>query len=204
MRTLSPTSYLISALALALAVCVAALQANVPSSAIIVAKDDSGNFTTLQAAVNSVKQPNTNEVIIYVKAGIYTEQVSIKSNFINIRITNNLDAKTWQVQNPVSTGASAESGTVKVRGDFFKVFDITFDFIWGQGRAIFQNSEFHVGRRPNGSTGNGYVTANGNNGASHKASWFLMLDSSISADRGMNALLGRAWGSIAAGTWQGV
>ncbi|KXS09417.1 carbohydrate esterase family 8 protein [Gonapodya prolifera JEL478] len=264
MRTLSATTHLVSALALALAMVVAALPANVPSSAIVVAKDGSGKFTTLQAAVNSVKQPNTAEVVIYVKAGTYTEQVSIKSDYITIvgdgyastKITNKLDAKTWQSQNPGASGASAEAGTVKVQGAFFKAFDITFentatasqapafyilgdnmyienvqflgwqdtllsyqgtnqwfyncyirgdvDFIWGYGRAIFQNSEFHVGKRPSGSTGNGYIIANGNDGSSHKTSWFLMLDSSISADSGMSAWLGRPWGSAAAGTWQGV
>ena len=65
---------------LAVAVCFA--QANARESAdIIVAKDGSGNFTTIQAAVDSVPKHADKMWIIFIKNGTYNEKVLItKSN----------------------------------------------------------------------------------------------------------------------------
>ena len=46
---------------------------SIPSTAktIVVAKDGSGRFRTVQAAVNSIPSSNSKRVYIYIKAGVY-------------------------------------------------------------------------------------------------------------------------------------
>ena len=51
---------------------------------IIVAKDGSGNFTTIQEAINSIPKGNKNLVIILVKNGIYREKILIQNSNIAI------------------------------------------------------------------------------------------------------------------------
>lgn len=43
---------------------------------VVVAKDGSGQYKTIQAAVNAYKV-NKNRVVIYIKAGVYNEQVIV-------------------------------------------------------------------------------------------------------------------------------
>lgn len=49
---------------------------------IIVAKDDSGDFTTIQEAINSVPFDNSSLKIILIKNGIYNEEIRIDTDFI--------------------------------------------------------------------------------------------------------------------------
>jgi len=49
---------------------------------LIVAKDGSGNFTTIQEAVEAVPQDNNTLKIILIKKGVYHEKVVIRRNFV--------------------------------------------------------------------------------------------------------------------------
>jgi pectinesterase len=51
---------------------------------IIVAKDGSGTFTTIQAAINSVSSSNNKNVTILVKNGTYNEHLAIDKSFISL------------------------------------------------------------------------------------------------------------------------
>jgi pectinesterase len=51
---------------------------------IIVAKDGSGKFTTIQAAVNSISSSNGKNVTILVRNGTYTEHIAIDKSFISL------------------------------------------------------------------------------------------------------------------------
>ncbi|KAK6941140.1 Pectinesterase, catalytic [Dillenia turbinata] len=51
---------------------------------VVVAKDGSGNFKTIQEAVNACPKNNKGRFIIYVKAGIYKEYVTIPKDKANI------------------------------------------------------------------------------------------------------------------------
>jgi pectinesterase len=53
---------------------------------ITVAKDGTGNYSTVQAAINAVVANNTSRTVISVKNGTYSEVVTIPSNKINISI----------------------------------------------------------------------------------------------------------------------
>jgi pectinesterase len=51
---------------------------------IIVAKDGSGQFTTIQAAINSISSSNSKNVTILVKNGTYNEHIAIDKSFISL------------------------------------------------------------------------------------------------------------------------
>ena len=51
---------------------------------IIVAADGSGNFRTVQEAINSVPAKNSRNVVILIKNGIYREKLWISNNFITL------------------------------------------------------------------------------------------------------------------------
>ncbi|MGC3979262.1 MAG: pectinesterase family protein [Paludibacteraceae bacterium] len=79
---------------------------------IVVAKDGSGNFTTIQEALNSVPTTNTEWVTIIVKNGVYNEHVMIKSSFVAIvgesrsgtRIEYRIPRAEWYAANGSNTG----------------------------------------------------------------------------------------------------
>jgi pectinesterase len=51
---------------------------------ITVAKDGSGDFTTIQAAINSVSSSNNKNVTILVKNGAYNEHIAIDKSFVSL------------------------------------------------------------------------------------------------------------------------
>jgi pectinesterase len=50
---------------------------------IIVAKDGKGQFDTIQAAVDSIKENNSEKIEIYIKKGVYKEKLHIEKPFIS-------------------------------------------------------------------------------------------------------------------------
>jgi pectinesterase len=51
---------------------------------IVVAKDGSGKFTTIQEAINSIPSSNSRNVTILVKNGTYAEHIAVDKSFISI------------------------------------------------------------------------------------------------------------------------
>jgi pectinesterase len=51
---------------------------------IMVAQDGSGNFKTIQEAINAIVDNNTSATIIYIKNGIYKEKLTLPSSKINV------------------------------------------------------------------------------------------------------------------------
>jgi pectinesterase len=220
-------------------------QSKLPKNALIVAKDGSGKYKTIQAAVNALSSSANSERVIYIKNGTYKEQVTIKKNYVTligqnkdkVVITNNL--------NHAKTGSSSECATVRVQADYFKAFDVTFentapfpgtnaqapalysygnkhffqncnflsyqdtllsyhgthyfkkcyirgvtDFIWGFGRAAFDGCILHI---VNKGSKVAYITASGNEDSNFKEGGFLISNSKVQVDSGVNYYLGRLW-----------
>jgi len=65
------------------------------------------------------------------------------------------------------------------------------DFIWGSGRAVFENCIIHLQGKPE-MTNSGYLTANGNKDVNLKKSGFLITNSKVTTD-GHSFYLGRLW-----------
>jgi pectin methylesterase-like acyl-CoA thioesterase/dienelactone hydrolase len=118
---------------------------------ITVAKDGSGNYTTIQAAVNAVPRTNNSPVTIFIKEGIYKEKVFIDSlqRFITFlgenRATTILtfDDHTGKVTPAGDTINTRTSWTVKVVADHFTAKKITFrnDAGFGAGQAVAVESD---------------------------------------------------------------
>jgi len=220
-------------------------QNNLPKGSLIVAKDGSGNYKTVQSAIDALSSSASSERVVFIKSGTYTEQVSIKKHYVTL-IGENKDKViiTYDLNN-AKTGSSAECATVKVQANNFKAFDITFqntapfpgnnaqapafyslgndhffqncnflsyqdtllsyqgtqyfkkcyirgvtDFIWGYGRAVFDSCIIHA---VNKSGKDAYLTANGNEDGNFKAGGFLIVNSQVKVDSGINYYLGRLW-----------
>ena len=80
---------------------------------VVVAKDGSGQFKTIQAALASYPKGNKGRYFIYVKAGVYDEYITIPSDAVNILMYGDGPARTivtgrkYYVLNKVTTQKTA-------------------------------------------------------------------------------------------------
>lgn len=109
--------------------------APVPSSAdIIVAKDGSGHYTSVQAAIDAAPTGRTTPFIIYIKNGIYKEKINIPSNKPFIHLVGESAANTiitWddysgKIVNGVTIGTST-SATITINAADCMAANITFE-----------------------------------------------------------------------------
>ncbi|RYR71143.1 hypothetical protein Ahy_A02g005442 isoform B [Arachis hypogaea] len=111
------------------------LQASSPASQanVVVAKDGSGKYTTVMAAINAAPKSNSGRYVIYVKGGIYNEQVEIKAN--NIMLVGDGIGKTIITGSQSVGGGTTtfRSATVAVTGDGFIGQGMTFRNTAGAG-----------------------------------------------------------------------
>lgn len=76
---------------------------------IMVAKDGSGDFTTIQAAINAVPRDNNALKIILIKNGVYVEKLMIKTNFIAL-VGEDRDSTRIQFYQPYSFDSTYADG----------------------------------------------------------------------------------------------
>ncbi|KAJ1413600.1 Pectinesterase, catalytic [Sesbania bispinosa] len=104
------------------------LQASSPASQanVVVVKDGSGKYTTVSAAINVAPQSSSGRYVIYMRAGIYNEQVEIKAK--NIMLVGDGIGKTIITGSKSVGGGTTtfHSATIAVIGDGFIAQDITF------------------------------------------------------------------------------
>jgi pectinesterase len=101
--------------------CISAFSAN----EIIVAKDGTGNFSTIQEAVNSIPATNAEWKTIIVKNGLYNEQVSITCSYVALvgesrsgtHIEFNLPRAVWYAAHGVNTG----TGVINIAGNMHDI-----------------------------------------------------------------------------------
>ncbi|GIF23460.1 pectinesterase [Actinoplanes tereljensis] len=95
-----------------------------------VAKDGTGSYTTVQAAVDAVPAGNTTRRTITIKAGTYRESVVIPSTkpFITFQGLGSAPSATVIVNNkPASTAGTTGSATVYVQAKEFNATNLTFN-----------------------------------------------------------------------------
>jgi len=114
----------------------------------IVAKDGSGQFTTVQAALDAVPEGNVNQVVIRIKKGIYKEVVVVDARKHNIKLIGEDAANTILTYDnhagtKLSNGDTLNTWTCAsffVYGNDFSAEHITFEnnagFTAGQAVAI--------------------------------------------------------------------
>jgi pectin methylesterase-like acyl-CoA thioesterase/acetyl esterase/lipase len=120
---------------------------------IIVAQDGTGNFKTVQAAINSIPDKNSKPVAISIKKGIYKEKLFLDSLKQFVTIIGEDKLNTVLIYND-HTGKLAPNGdtintrtswSFKIMADNFTARDITFQndagFSAGQAVAVESNGD---------------------------------------------------------------
>lgn len=103
--------------------------ANTTSPNLVVAKDGSGNFTTIGAAVAAAPNNSATRFVIYIKAGAYFENVDVAKNKQNLMFIGDGIGKTVvkASRNVVDGWTTFRSATVAVVGDGFLARGITIE-----------------------------------------------------------------------------
>lgn len=115
---------------------------------LVVAKDGSGNFTTVGEAVAAAPNSSTTRFVIYIKAGAYFENVEIERAKANLMFIGDGIGKTLIKgdRNVVDGWTTFRSATVAVVGTGFIAKGITFENYAGpskhQAVALRSNSDF--------------------------------------------------------------
>ncbi|GAV70990.1 Pectinesterase domain-containing protein/PMEI domain-containing protein [Cephalotus follicularis] len=119
-----------------------------PSDIITVAQDDTGNFSAITDAINFSPNNSDDRVIIYVKEGVYVENVEIPSYKTNIVLLGdgiNVTVITGN-RSVVDGWTTFRSATIAVSGEGFLARDITFENTAGpekhQAAALKVNADF--------------------------------------------------------------
>jgi len=97
---------------------------------IVVAQDGSGNFKSIQEAINSIPVDNNTEAVISIKKGTYSEKLFIDKNFITLKgedpsntiITISLAREVWRCNNPDDYGTA----TINLKGSDLKLENLSF------------------------------------------------------------------------------
>lgn len=120
--------------------CFTKAQAQTFPTSFTVAKDGSGNFTTIQEAVNAVRDWSEVQVPIYIKKGIYKEKLVIPSEKIRISLIGEDKAKTIITFDDYSGKGNLStytSHTVLVKGNDFIAENLTIQNSAGTvGQAV--------------------------------------------------------------------
>lgn len=107
---------------------------------ITVAKDGSGQFTTVQSAIDSIESGNKNPITIYVKNGIYTEKLTFPKDKPYITLMGQSADQTILTYNDTSAsaGGTTNSSSTFVLSDHFTAQQITFANTAGKdaGQAV--------------------------------------------------------------------
>uniref|UniRef100_A0A0E0C2H3 Pectinesterase n=1 Tax=Oryza meridionalis TaxID=40149 RepID=A0A0E0C2H3_9ORYZ len=95
----------------------------------MVAKDGSGNYTTVSAAVDAAPTESASRYVIYVKKGVYKETVDIKKKKWNLMLVGDGMGVTVISghRNYVDGYTTFRSATVAVNGKGFMARDVTFE-----------------------------------------------------------------------------
>jgi pectinesterase len=101
---------------------------------ITVAKDGSGQFTTVQAAVNSIASGSSTHTRIDIKAGTYTEKLTIASrtNLCLVGASATTTILSYGDDN-ASAGGTGASASVYISADDFSAANLTFQNSFGSG-----------------------------------------------------------------------
>lgn len=97
---------------------------------IVVAQDGSGNFKSIQEAINSLPADAKTQRIILIKKGAYKEKIFIDKNFITLKgedpvktiITISLAREAWRCENPDDYGTA----TINLKGSDITLENLSF------------------------------------------------------------------------------
>lgn len=91
----------------------------------VVAKDGSGDYTSVQAALNDVPANNTQPYVIHIKEGTYEEKISIDKGKNNIVLVGDGAEKTILSHDGYQGNGEDVYCTLYIRGEHISVMDLT-------------------------------------------------------------------------------
>jgi pectinesterase len=135
--------------------CVAAAAQSTKSSLIVVAADGSGDFKTVQQAVDLIPEDNQKRVVIQIKPGIYNEQIRVSSGqrYVTFRGQDPRNTVLTHRLSAQQAGNTRLAFSTFVAANDFRAENLTFENSFGTGsqavallvdadRAVFQNCRF--------------------------------------------------------------
>jgi pectinesterase len=94
---------------------------------VTVAQDGSGNFTTIQAAINAAPTNSATPYSIFIKNGKYREKITIASNKINLQLIGESVANVFvYYDDPATILGTQNSASFTINATDFTAVDITF------------------------------------------------------------------------------
>ncbi|MBD2867093.1 pectinesterase family protein [Paenibacillus arenilitoris] len=100
-------------------------QGATPAAVIVVAKDGTGMFASVQAAVDAIPEGNTDRTIIYIRKGIYEEQVTVPRTKHAVSFIGESKEETIITYTKI-TGTGFNERATAVESDDFTAENITF------------------------------------------------------------------------------
>ncbi len=131
-----------------LIVCFALFSCVSTENRIIVAQDGSGDFKTIQEAINSCKKNLINEQVIFIKEGIYKEKLVLDSVYTHLHfIGENKENTIISYDDHVGMDGitTANSYTFIIHGDYTKFENLTIENAAGdvgQALALYLDGDF--------------------------------------------------------------
>ncbi|KAM7271364.1 hypothetical protein ACFE04_030578 [Oxalis oulophora] len=125
------------------------LQSTTVSADAVVAQDGSGNYKTINDAVNAAASAHKGRFVIYIKKGVYKENVVIKKAIKNVMmIGDGIDATIITASKSAGEATTFRTATVGISGPGFIARDITFQNTAGpenhQAVAVRSSSDFSI------------------------------------------------------------
>lgn len=117
---------------------------------ITVAKDGSGHFMTVTEALESIPEFNTEEAVIFIKNGIYKEQIQVQKPYITLigedwkKTVLTYDLYGRKPAEDVGKLGTFRSYSALIDTHDFKAFNLTFENSAGLGREVGQAIALYV------------------------------------------------------------
>jgi PelA/Pel-15E family pectate lyase len=116
-------------------ICLSFSLAHAEEKIIVVDQSGAGDFTTIQAAINSLPSTATSQRIIYIRSGVYREKIFIDKDFISLLgadrnktiLTISLARDVWRCENPDDWGVA----TINLKGNDIVLDNLTITNSFG-------------------------------------------------------------------------
>ncbi|MFB6318097.1 pectinesterase family protein [Saccharicrinis sp. FJH54] len=100
---------------------------------LVVARDGSGHFDQVQAAIDSIKKAATPDAVIYVKNGVYEGKISVNSTVKNLTIIGQDVDHTILTAQPTHGDGGFGTASVKIASEDFLALNLTIENSYGVG-----------------------------------------------------------------------